>query len=147
MKKRLPIIICLLLVVALFVTTAIAAAPVEIQPQSAAVEWSNITIRQTATAMATGTKNDTSSADVYISTSDYPYSTTGMDVRIYDATAGDSAAAWLVYYYWPTSGAYDHATISYNSGRAIKSHRYTLYLRIPVASSLTGFETSGKFYP
>ena len=43
MKKRLPIIICLLLVVALFVTTAIAAAPVEIQPQSAAVEWSNIT--------------------------------------------------------------------------------------------------------
>lgn len=74
MKKRLPIIICLLLVVALFVTTAIAAAPVEIQPQSAAVEWSNITIRQTATAMATGTKNDTTSADVYISTSDYPYS-------------------------------------------------------------------------
>ena len=110
MKKRLPIIICLLLVVALFVTTAIAAAPVEIQPQSAAVEWSNITIRQTA-------------------------------------TAGDSAAAWMVHYSWPTSGAYDHATISYNTGRAIKSHRYTLYLRIPATSSLTGFETSGKFYP
>ena len=137
MKKRLPIIICLLLVVALFVTTAIAAAPVEIQPQSAAVEWSNITIRQTATAMATGTKNDTTSADVYIS----------MDDRIYDATAGDSAAAWMVHYSWPTSGAYDHATISYNTGRAIKSHRYTLYLRIPATSSLTGFETSGKFYP
>lgn len=78
------LLLCLLIVVSLFATTALAAA---ITPRgSEGAAWTNKTIRQTSAIIAEGEKSDTGKADVYITKTDYPYNTTGMAVRIYDKT-------------------------------------------------------------
>ena len=85
MKKTMMLLLCLLIVVSLFATTALAAA---ITPRgSEGAAWTNKTIRQTSAIIAEGEKSDTGKADVYITKTDYPYNTTGMAVRIYDKTA------------------------------------------------------------
>lgn len=92
MKKTMMLLLCLLIVVSLFATTALAAA---ITPRgSEGAAWTNKTIRQTSAIIAEGEKSDTGKADVYITKTDYPYNTTGMAVRIYDKT--DRADAMLI---------------------------------------------------
>lgn len=71
MKKTMMLLLCLLIVVSLFATTALAAA---ITPRgSAGATWTNKTIRQTSAVIAEGEKSDTEKADVYITKTDYPY--------------------------------------------------------------------------
>ena len=74
MKKTMMLLLCLLIVVSLFATTALAAA---ITPRgSEGAAWTNKTIRQTSAIIAEGEKSDTGKADVYITKTDYPYNTT-----------------------------------------------------------------------
>ena len=71
MKKTMMLLLCLLIVVSLFATTALAAA---ITPRgSEGAAWTNKTIRQTSAIIAEGEKSDTGKADVYITKTDYPY--------------------------------------------------------------------------
>ena len=64
MKKTMMLLLCLLIVVSLFATTALAAA---ITPRgSEGAAWTNKTIRQTSAIIAEGEKSDTGKADVYI---------------------------------------------------------------------------------
>ena len=80
MKKTMMLLLCLLIVVSLFATTALAAA---ITPRgSEGAAWTNKTIRQTSAIIAEGEKSDTGKADVYITKTDYPYNTTGMESKI-----------------------------------------------------------------
>ena len=96
---------------------------------------------------AEGEKSDTEKADVYITKTDYPYSTTGMAVRIYDKTDRAEAASWTTYYYWASTSTHQYTNVAYNSGRAISGHTYILNLKIPASSSITALECSGVFYP
>lgn len=122
MKRTTMLLLCLLIVVSLFVTTAFAAA---VTPRgSAGATWTDKTIRQTSAIIAEGEKSDTGKADVYITKTDYPYSTTGMEVRIYDKTDRVEAASWTTYYYWSSTQTHQYTNVSYNSGRAISGHTY-----------------------
>ena len=104
MKKTMMLLLCLLIVVSLFATTALAAA---ITPRgSEGAAWTNKTIRQTSAIIAEGEKSDTGKADVYITKTDYPYNTTGMAVRIYDKTDREEAASWKTYYYWASTSTH-----------------------------------------
>lgn len=145
MKKTMMLLLCLLIVVSLFATTALAAA---ITPRgSEGAAWTNKTIRQTSAIIAEGEKSDTGKADVYITKTDYPYNTTGMAVRIYDKTDREEATSWKTYYYWASTSTHQYTNIAYNSGRAISGHTYILNLKIPASSSITALECSGVFYP
>lgn len=148
MKKRIISGLLILVILAAFTTTALAVADSGISVlSSAAATWTSKTISQTSQSITYGTKSDTASADVYISSSSYPYSTDGMDVRIYDYSLGQVASMWTTYYYWGTSNGYQYRDIPYTSGRAISGSVMYLNLKIPSSSSLTGLTTSGKFYP